>query len=481
MHSALTSRTAIALIAIFLLALTLRLAWIANTDTTTPPLSDPQYYHATAQNLADGRGYTVAVDEHGFVPGPQGEATAFWPPGYSFALAPTYALFGDEQRVAKTFNALIGALTVIPIYFIAANLAVTGKHRAPHTKDAADTNTTSTADLPLSARRRGRRPQARRGEGVRHLAGLLAAALYAIAPAMIYWTPVLFADPLLAFGAATSFALAIWSRQPADDDVARVRVPYIVRSALVGLTLAATAMVKPQTLVFALPIAILLVPKFELHAIARALAPAAIAGLLLIVPWTIRNQAAMGEAYVISGTFCYNLRASHAPYSTGGSVPPQDLWDEQPGITFREREALFDDLGCERAWDYAREHPRRELELAPKKIGWLLRSDAAHAIDWSRSLDRTLIHRGDADAFVLIGDVIWYATLALAFVSPFVLPRTRVAIALWIALLVWAAFHLAFHGEPRYHVAVLPLLCALGATTLVQLAERVTRSLEPST
>jgi hypothetical protein len=140
----------------------------------------------------------------------------------------------------------------------------------------------------------------------------------------------------------------------------------------------------------------------------------------------------MGEAYLINDNLCYNLRASHAPYSTGGSVPPQDLWDERPGISFRDRELLFDDLGCDRAWDYAREHPGRELELAPKKIGWLLRSDAADAIEWSRSLGRTPIHRGDADAFVLVGDIVWYPTLALALVSPFVLPRTREAVVLWL-------------------------------------------------
>jgi len=47
----------------FVLALALRISWVGATETVVPPLSDPQYYHATAQNLFEGRGYSVAVDE----------------------------------------------------------------------------------------------------------------------------------------------------------------------------------------------------------------------------------------------------------------------------------------------------------------------------------------------------------------------------------------------------------------------------------
>jgi 4-amino-4-deoxy-L-arabinose transferase-like glycosyltransferase len=428
--------------AIFAIALTLRIAWIANTDTTVPPLSDPQFYHVTAQNLADGRGFTVAVtDDHGFATDPDAEATAFWPPGYPFALAPVYAIFGDEERVAKVFNAVIGALTVLPVFFIGSALA-------DHRRGAASGAPTSAIDR-------------------RDACGLLAAAIFAMMPAMIFWAPVLFSDTLLAFGVASTFALAMRVRVRRDESDGRGRLSYAGCCAVVGLVLAVMAMVKSQTLVFALPVAVLLVPRLEWRTVLRALAPTAVAGAAVILPWTVRNHIAMGEPYLINDNFCYNLRASHAPYSTGGSVPPQDLWDEQPGISFRERELLFDDTGCGRAWEYAREHPGRELELAPKKIGWLLRSDAADAIEWSRSLGRTPMHR-DADGLVLIGDIVWYPMLALALMSPLLLARSRETVALWLALAAWAALHLVFHGEPRYHVAVVPMLIALAAATLMR-------------
>jgi hypothetical protein len=469
MLPALTSRTTIALIAIFLLALTLRLAWIANTDTTAPPLSDPQYHHATAQNLARGRGYTVAVDEHGFAAGPESETTAFWPPGYAFALAPLYAIAGDEERVAKAFNAIAGALTVVPVYFIAASLfsGRPGRRTAAHrgaqpANHAAGSPNPGTDDLRLSAPGSG-------GRGV-SVAGLPAAALFAFMPPLIYWTPVLFSDTLLALGVASTFAVALPASQRDPGGHTRGRLSYMAQCALAGALLAATAMVKSQALVLALPVALLLVPHFAPRAAVQALVPAAIAGAAVILPWTVRNQVAMGEPYLVNDNLCYNLRASHAPYATGGSVPPQDLWDEQPGISFRERELFFDDIGCGRAWEYAREHPLRELELASKRVGWLLRSDAADAIEWSRSLGRTPLHRGGARAFVLIGDLYWYPFLALAAASALVVARTRPQAALWLALLAWAALHTVFHGEPRYHVAMTPLLAALAAASVVSAA-----------
>lgn len=95
-----TPRTLALLAAIFALALVVRLAWLANTDTELLPMSDPQYYHATASNLADGRGYSVAVDPGGggFVAGPASEGSAFWAPGYPFALAPLYPVCDDNPR-----------------------------------------------------------------------------------------------------------------------------------------------------------------------------------------------------------------------------------------------------------------------------------------------------------------------------------------------------------------------------------------------
>lgn len=410
----------VALAAIVLLALALRFAWLAHTDTVVPPLSDPQYYHATAQNLAEGRGYSVAFDERGFVAGPQSESTAFWPPGYSFALAPLYKLTDSDDRAAKALNAIAGALTVIPIFYIARRLTPRSRQAAP--SDAV---------------------------------ALAAALLFAIAPAPIFWTATLFSETLFTLGVASTLAVALWASER------RSMRGYFA----VGLVLAATAFVRSEGVVLIVPVALLLLPVLRLRDVFRIAAPVAAGVALLVVPWAARNQIAMGRPYPINDNLGYNLRLAHAPYSQGTSVAPQDLWDERPGISFYERERFFDDEGRSRAIAYAREHPGRELELAVRRIGWLLRSDAEPAVRWSESLGTTPIGRG-RDVLVLAGDVYWYMLLAVAALSLVIVRRDRLWLALWSTMGVWLALHLVFAGEPRYHVPLMPVVVMLAAATI---------------
>ena len=449
-------RTALALGAILLLALVLRGAWLARTETVLPPLSDPQYYQATATNLAAGRGYSVAVRqpgapgaEWGFVGGSGSEATAFWSPGYPFVLAPLYKIFGPDERIAKALNALAGALTVVPIFFLGRGIR-TGRH----------------------------------GDTV----GLLAAFLFAIAPSLIFWTASLFSEALFTFGVATTLAMALWARERRS-----LRAYFVI-----GIVLAATAFVRAQGLLFIVPVFVLLWPRTsERHdrdatvipgaqgasipatilrdtiPTAARISTAMLAGAaLLIVPWAIRNDVAMGAPSLISDSAGYNLRLAHGPYSNGTSTPPRDLWDERPGISFREREIFWQDVGQRRAVAYAREHPGRELQLAALRIGWLLRSDAEPSIRWSESLGVTPLGTG-RDAWVLVGDVYWYGLLALAAASLLIVRRERMWLALWSAIAVWLALHLVFAGEPRYHVPLTPALVILAAATLIAALEKV--------
>jgi hypothetical protein len=440
--------SAVALTAALLLALTLRLLWLAETDSVIPPLSDPQYYHATATNIAEGRGYSVAVNDRGFVAGPQSEGTAFWAPGFPFALAPFYKLFGADPSVAKAFNAISGALTVIPVFFIGRMLL------ASSTIDAVRPQMKTSAPLRL------------RGATVSSAdaCGLLAATLFALTPALVFWTASIFSEPLFTLGVATTLALAMHA---ADR-------PSVAWCFVTGVALIATAFVRSQGLLLIMPVAVLLVPSLDARAALRALAPVVAAIALFAVPWAVRNQAVMGEPTLINNNLGYNLRLAHAPYSTGTSVPPQDLWDERPGISFKERELLFEDLGRERAIDYALGHPRREAQLAVKRVLYLLESDAAASVDWSESLGRTPIGRG-RDAFVLIGDLYWYAMLALAALSLVLLPRSRAWWALWSTIGAWVLLHTIFAGEPRYHVPIMPVIAVLAAATLLQAEQRVAR------
>ncbi len=483
------TRTTIIVAAIFVLALALRLAWIAYTDTEIPPLSDPQYYHATASNLADGRGYTVAVDERGFVASPAGEPTAFWAPGYPFTLAPLYAVFGSDARVAQVFNAIVGALTVVPVWFLGRRLAVRAKRKGSSDEVPVETGGAAASSAPTTA------------FGSPHeLGGIVPALLFAVCPALVFWTPALFSEPLFTFGVACTLAVALWASE---------RTSWWTWC-VVGIVLAATALVRSQGMVLLVPVAVLAVAqgrglpatgklrdgdsrliesqryrptkilpwagqrRYALNDDVRgsilAIACVMLGMAVLLVPWAARNQHAMESPYLINDNLGYNLRLAHAPYSTGTSIAPRDLWDERPGISFRERELWWAEVGTSRAWDYARTHPGDEARLAVKRVGWLLRSDAAPAMRWSESLGVTQIAHG-RDALVLLGDVYWYGLLAIAAASLFVVRRDRVWWAMWSTLGVWVALHLVFAGEPRYHVPVVPVLCVLASAPIVRALE----------
>jgi hypothetical protein len=432
------------LTAIVVLALALRVVWLSVTDTVPPALTDPQYYSATAQNIAEGRGYSVAVDERGFVAAPAGEPTAFWSPGYAFALAPLYWLTDSDERAGKALNAVAGALTVLPIFYI-------GRRLDP-----------SEGDTDVRSRSAGER------------VGLLAALLFALSPSLVFWTSSLFSETLFTFFVASTLAVAIWAGER------RSMSAYFAT----GLLLAATALVRSQGLVLAAPVLVALIAPvvadgraaaaglragaWSLLAVSVRPALAMIAGIaLLLAPWTARNQIAMGRPYLINDNMGYNLRLAHAPYARGTSVPPQDLWDERPGISFKEREIFFDDEGRKRALSYIRHHPGREVELAALRIGWLLRSDAEVSIRFAESLGVTRLDF-DRDAMVLLGDLYWYPLLALAATSLFVAGRRNpVFVVLWSTVGAWLALHLVFAGEPRYHVPLMPVLAVLAAASLV--------------
>jgi len=449
-----SSRAGVALGAIFALALVLRLAWLAGTDTVLLPLSDPQYYHATAQNIAEGHGYSVALDHQNFVAGEKSEGTAFWAPGYPLALAPMYKLFGPSVRAATGFNAVVGALTVAPVFLLGW-----GMGRARDSKQQTANSKGGTA----------------LGFARDEATGLLGALLFALGPGLIFWTATLFSEPLFTLGVASTLAVAMWAGER------RSVAAYFAA----GIVLTATAFVRSQGMLMIVPVAVLLLaplrdasagraPGVWMRDLARVGLPVAAAIAVLVVPWAVRNQAVIGRPYLINDSLGYNLRLAHGPYSQGTSVPPQDLWDERPGISFKQREIFFDDEGRSRALTYMREHPGREVELAFRRIGYLLRSDAEASVRWSESLGATPVS-GRA-LFVLLGDLWYYPVLLLAAASLVAVPRTRAWLAMWSALAAWGALHLVFAGEPRYHVPLLPVVVTLAAATIVRAGETVVRA-----
>ncbi len=75
-----------------LLGLALRLIWVFYTETI-PLGGDPHWYYVVGINIAQGFGFVASRNELWEIPGP-GAPTAFWPPGYPFALGALFKVFG---------------------------------------------------------------------------------------------------------------------------------------------------------------------------------------------------------------------------------------------------------------------------------------------------------------------------------------------------------------------------------------------------
>ena len=177
----------------------------------------------------------------------------------------------------------------------------------------------------------------------------------------------------------------------------------------------------------------------------------------MLVPWSIRNAMVMDSQIALSANMGYNLRIGHASYSNGRYLVPEDLWMEKPGISFKEREPLFNDLGAERARSYALHHPVRELALSGHKIVWLWRPDS-DALVWVSTFGATPLAHGTRQPLRFALDASYLSVLALASIALFIgrSRRASIFVATWIAF--WTAIHIVFFGEPRYHLPMLVMI-----------------------
>lgn len=246
-------------------ALVVRLAVVAWAGRDFPPADDGTFYHAVAQRIAQGLGYTWLW--------PDGAVTyaAHYPVGYPGFVGALYALFGSDVRVAMLFNAVIGAG------------GAWGVHRV--------------------ALRMGRR-------GPALLAGLVAA----LHPGFVFYTPALMTEGVTA---------ALFAVLAAIATIARDRKSTGLLWAL-GAVAGALALVRPQTIVLA-PIFGAFARGRSLRA--AAFGSLVVTGIALAVcaPWTLRNCERLERCVFVSANGGWNLLIGSAERATGRWVPLDEL------------------------------------------------------------------------------------------------------------------------------------------------------------
>lgn len=345
--------------------LAVRLAVVVWAWGRIPPVVDGAFYHAVAQRIAAGHGYTWLW--------PDGVVTyaAHYPIGYPALLGALYAVFGAAPGAAMVANAILGAGGVLAAHRIAAS--VTGRAGA-----------------------------------------LVSGVAVALHPGLLAYTPALMTEGVVAALLAIAGALAVEARTAPGASA------HVLRGVL-ALLLGATTLVRPQS--------VLLAPFFGLvsarrgggwRSAARTAAVVTALGLATVAPWSLRNCLRMGsppgrfarEACVfVSANGGWNLLIGAAPGATGSFMPIEGA--RVPP----ECRAVFGEVAKDRCFGragarYVREEPLRWLAMAPAKLA--LTFDACGAASYYLRTANAGAFGDRAALWLDVIETIWQRALLVA-------------------------------------------------------------------
>lgn len=341
---------------------------------------------------------------------------AWWPPGYPWFLGAIYAIAGPNSRAAVAVQVLLGTLVCGLVYAIGARAV------SRHT-------------------------------------GFLAALLVAVNPTYVFTTNLLASENL----AVVWMALGLWL-------AARATAP--ARSALLaGITFAAAALVRAVCAGAALVAAL-----WMLHSSRARAAQLAMAFLLALAPWTVRNAIVAGSPALVCFGGGFNFYLGHNAASPGY----RDL-TETPFSGMRDPAAV-DRLGWKLGFQQIARDPLAVVTRSGRKLVALFApaTDVLHALSAVRPPGGTPSGAGARirtdrarDAFIR-GPGTWLSALH----TYVLLAGTIAAVAAWRTLpaelrlhalvaIYWIVVHLVFWAQPRFRYPMeipMALLCAHAAT-----------------
>jgi len=276
-----------------------------------PPADDGTFYHAVAQRIAHGQGYTWLW--------PDGTVSyaAHYPVGYPALLGLAYAVFGSAPLVAMLVNALLGALAVF-----AAQRCV----------------------IRYGSRRRA----------------LIAALLLALHPGLVFYTPALMTEGVT----AELLVVATWLGLRVGSGPG-----FRGRLAALGVCLGGLCLMRPQLLMVAPVFGFFSLEAHELRYRARLVRALVVTGVAIAVclPWTLRNCARMDRCVFVSANGGWNLLIGSAAEANGSWIP---IEGKSVPASCRN---VFGEADKDRCFGQAgmaniRRHPLSFIALIPRKL-----------------------------------------------------------------------------------------------------------------
>jgi 4-amino-4-deoxy-L-arabinose transferase-like glycosyltransferase len=374
-----------------LLALLLRVLYVLVAPQVDPVLrrnplhGDASGYHVLAQNLLAGEGFSW-----------DGESpTSYRVPGYPLFVAAVYLLFGQSTFAVGLVQAVLGALLCLAIFLFARRLF----------------------GVPVA---------------------LLSAAAVAVHPLLIYMTAWVYSETL--FLLLLWLALWLWA--------VSLQQPFSTpRLAATGVLLGLATLVRPEVVIF-MPLllgALLLLKRVE--AFRRGLVVLA-ALLLVLLPWTLRNQAVHGEFVPLTTSAGSNFYAGNNPEANGGSAWAFPV----EGMT----EVASDQALRAQSLRWIEENPGEALGLLPKKLYRFLSPVA---------LETNSSPFGRA---AILFDLLYTPFLLVALLGMWHNWRKPGALAAIVLIVVYVLTALVFYGGTRVSVPIVPALLVFAAVPVTE-------------
>jgi 4-amino-4-deoxy-L-arabinose transferase-like glycosyltransferase len=400
---------------VLLAALVLRIGWAGTRPTTSASidvLPDQGEYLSIADNLLHGRGYQSFDRRFADT------VRAFRTPGYPLFVAAC----GANVRVVRVCQALLDTSTILAVYILAGMLV---------------------------GRRDGVTP-------------LVAAALVAFNPYLIYFTGLVLSETLFTAMLAWGMALLILGNGGRGGSLLKT-LTWLAGGVLLGLSV----LVRPSAM--GLPIVLGILSTFVNRAPASAYQqtqvlpfrwplPTAttmvVVVLLSLLPWAVRNRAVLGRWIWLDTNAGFTLYDGYNPDADGGS-------DQ----TFVTREPELQVLGevdrseylTRKAFAFARSHPGTALGLAVAKLGRMW-----SPMPLSENFGTTK-HRVLALLYSVPFDILLLFGLLRGN-----LPRTA-KVFLVVPAIYLSMVHALTVGSLRYRIPVEPVLAILAASAVVAL------------
>ncbi len=403
------------LLTIIVLALVLKILYLASYHSL--PLWDQltvdnYYHHNWAQTIAGGNIL--------------GDTTYFRAPLYVLCLGTLYAIFGASLWVARIFGVAIGLLSIVASYMI------------------------------------GRRI-------FDHRVGLIAAAIQAVYPTIIYFECELLVDPLfMLLLQLTVYKSLVWweTRKPADI-------------AVTGLLLGLAAITRPTALIFFPLVVLLLLTSLESFRRAVSQLLLLVLGMALaILPITVRNMAVAGDPVLISSQGGINLYIGNNDVADGiSAVLPEPMgfnWRIQQVAHVAETElgrslkpGEVSSYWYGRAIEWILENPADFLRLYLKKLYFSFS-------DREISNNRNLAYFFDQVSFLRFNLLSFGVLFSLTVIAFFLcLGRNPKGMFLMVLIITYSIVSALFFFSSRFRLPLLPFYIILASASLYWISSRL--------